>query len=209
MSAAKHTVTTGLGVREQKKRDTQRLLARVGMRLFLEQGFNETTLDQIAEEAEVSRRTIFSYFASKEDILIASYDTGWDDILADIRQAQRTAVPVQVVCASVQTRLASQSDKDMQAMRQMMMLSVTLRSRGQSVFLEREQAVLEALTQVWPEAERQWELRLAAMAAVGAFRVAVEIWRAMPEGPQAQSLQALTEQAFAALHQAVPAQALR
>ena len=61
MSVAK---TETDGVRAQKKRATQRLLTQTGMRLFLEQGYAETTLDQIAAEAGVSRRTIFSYFAS-------------------------------------------------------------------------------------------------------------------------------------------------
>lgn len=196
MAAAKHPGAPGAGLREQKKRDTQRLLARVGMRLFLTQGYNETTLDQIAQEAEVSRRTIFAYFASKEDILVASHDAGWDDILGDIRQAPRDAMPLQLVCDSLLARLAAQSHQDLLAMRQMLLLSATLRSRGQTVFLEREQSVLQALAQVWPEPGRQWEIRQAAMAAVGAFRVAVDMWR---EGDMDQSLHALTLQSFAAL----------
>lgn len=189
-----------MGLRAQKKQDTQRLLARVGMRLFLKQGYNETTLDQIAQEAQVSRRTIFSYFASKEDILVACYDAGWNDTLEGIRRAPATAVPLQVVCNSLLERLAAQSHQDLLAMRQLMLLSETLRSRGQTAFMEREASVVQALAQVWPEPERQWEIRLAAMAAVGAFRVAVGIWR---DGDMDQSLHSLTLQGFAALQQLV------
>lgn len=182
-------------VREQKKRDTQRLLLQTGMRLFLEQGYTETTLDQIAAQAGVSRRTFFSYFASKEDILVASSEAGWDDIVGDIAQGSREAEPLQLVCDSLLARLSRQSNKDLRALRQLMLLSATLRSRGQLAFIEREQAVAQALCQVWPEPERQWELRLAAMMAIGAFRLAVEEWRGNPK----QSLQELSELSFARL----------
>ena len=185
------------GVRELKKRETQKLLTQTGMRLFLEQGYGETTLDQIAAEASVSRRTIFSYFASKEDILIASSDTGWDDILCDIRAASPEAQPLQVVCNCLLQRVGSRSNEDMLALRQLMMLSATLRSRGQTIFVDRELSVAQALAEVWPQPQRQWELRMTAMAAIGAFRLAVDTWRDDPQ----QSLHALTEHSFAQLQQ--------
>lgn len=40
------------------------------MALFLEQGFQETTVDQIAEAAGISRRSFFRYFATKEDVVL-------------------------------------------------------------------------------------------------------------------------------------------
>lgn len=181
------------GVRAQKKRETQRLLTQTGMRLFLEQGYAETTLDQIAAEAGVSRRTIFSYFASKEDILVASSDDGWEDILGDIRAARPDEQPLAVVCNSLLGRISTRSNKDLLALRQLMLLSATLRSKGQVVFFEREHAVMQALVEVWPEPGRQWEIRLAAMASVGAFRLVVDTWR---DSPEELSLQTLTEQCF-------------
>ena len=185
------------GMREQKKRETQKLLTQTGMRLFLEQGYGETTLDQIAAEAGVSRRTIFSYFASKEDILVASSDTGWEDILGDIRAASPESTPLQVVCNCLLQRVGARTNEDLLALRQLMLLSARLRSRGQTVFVERELSVAQALAQVWPDAQRQWELRMAAMAAVGAFRLAVDTWRDSPQ----QSLFALAQQSFAQLQQ--------
>ncbi|RGE47128.1 TetR family transcriptional regulator [Comamonas testosteroni] len=188
-----------IGLREQKKRDTQQLLVATGMRLFLEQGYTETTLDQIAAEAGVSRRTFFSYFPSKDAILVAASDAGWDEILGDIAKiSPQDSSPLQAVCECLLARLAKRSNDDLVAMRRLMLLSATLRSRGQTVFLEREYAIAQLLAQIWPEPERQWENRLAAMAAVGAFRLAVDIWR---DGPEEQSLQALTEQSFAQLSQ--------
>ena len=57
------------GLRERKKRATRAAIHDAGMRLFAEQGFAGTTIDQIADAADVSRATVFTYFPSKEDIV--------------------------------------------------------------------------------------------------------------------------------------------
>jgi AcrR family transcriptional regulator len=59
------------GLRERKKQATREALARAGLELFVERGYDETTLDEIADAAGVSTRTIFAYFPSKEDILFS------------------------------------------------------------------------------------------------------------------------------------------
>ena len=63
---------TAIGLRERKKRETRRALARAGLELFVERGYEATTLAEIADAAGVSTRTIFAYFPSKEDILFSS-----------------------------------------------------------------------------------------------------------------------------------------
>jgi AcrR family transcriptional regulator len=57
------------GLRERKKQQTRETIARVALQLFAKRGYDQTTLAEIAEAADVSTRTIFAYYQSKEDIL--------------------------------------------------------------------------------------------------------------------------------------------
>ncbi|MGW0083078.1 TetR family transcriptional regulator [Streptomyces sp. NPDC003393] len=58
------------GLRERKKQRTRAAISDAAIHLFLEQGFDETSVAQVAEAAEVSRRTLFAYFPSKEDLVV-------------------------------------------------------------------------------------------------------------------------------------------
>jgi AcrR family transcriptional regulator len=74
------------GLRERKKQRTRELIASEAVRLFGERGYHATTVADIAAAAEVSERTVFTYFATKEDILFADHSDFRDRLAAVLEQ---------------------------------------------------------------------------------------------------------------------------
>jgi len=66
--------TGHLSLRDRTSRAVRAEVGAVGMRLFLEQGFERTTVDQIAAAAGLSRTSFFRYFATKEDVVLGSLE---------------------------------------------------------------------------------------------------------------------------------------
>jgi AcrR family transcriptional regulator len=80
------TETRGLGLRERKKQQTRETIERVALELFAERGYDQTTLAEIAEAADISPRTIFGYFESKEDILFCEESGEMEKVEDALRQ---------------------------------------------------------------------------------------------------------------------------
>src|ERR1700688_1327203 len=67
--------------REQKRQETLKRIGEKGLKLFIANGYERTTLEAIAAAAGISRRTFFYYFKSKEEVLLASQGGGFLDAL--------------------------------------------------------------------------------------------------------------------------------
>lgn len=98
------------GLRERKKAGTRTAIQRHAVRLFREQGYDATSIEQIARAADVSHRTVFRYFPSKES-LVTTDDTG--SRLAEACRAQPDDLePVAALRAALRSVLA---DVDVEA----------------------------------------------------------------------------------------------
>lgn len=85
-------MAAAMSLRELKKDRTRELLARVAIELFEEHGFDAVTVDQIVAKAEVSPRTFFRYFGSKEAVLFSD-QAAVLDILRDAIEARPSEEP--------------------------------------------------------------------------------------------------------------------
>ena len=78
--------TAGSGRRHQKKLETRAALNEAAVKLFASQGYEGTTVDDLCREANVSLRTFFRYFESKDDVLFAAR---WTSTRSSPRSAAR------------------------------------------------------------------------------------------------------------------------
>jgi AcrR family transcriptional regulator len=78
------------GLRERKKAKTRATIREHAMRLFQEQGYAATTVEQIAEAAEVSPSTFFRYFPTKEDVVLTD---DFDPLIVAAIRAQPAGSP--------------------------------------------------------------------------------------------------------------------
>jgi AcrR family transcriptional regulator len=76
-------------MRERTRRLAQAELTVIAQDLFVEQGYEETTVEQIAAAAGMSKRTFFRYFASKDDLVIGKYDMFGDRMAVALRSRPR------------------------------------------------------------------------------------------------------------------------
>jgi TetR/AcrR family transcriptional regulator, regulator of mycofactocin system len=86
------------GRRERKKIETRAALEAAALRLFAERGYEQTTVDDIAEAADVAVRTFFRYFQSKQHVLFGDVAL---NIAARLRARPAAEPPVQAVGAAL------------------------------------------------------------------------------------------------------------
>src|SRR5262245_6502210 len=73
------------GLRERKKQQTRELLAETARRLFGERGFERVSVAEIAREADVSEKTVFNYFPTKEDLVYWRLESFEEELIGTIR----------------------------------------------------------------------------------------------------------------------------
>jgi AcrR family transcriptional regulator len=185
------------GLRERKRRATSERIIENGLKLFVKNGYEATTLDAIARAAGISRRTFFYYFKSKEDVLLAAHDSGFREAL---KPAMLDQPPDQAPFDAVQKcliKLASRYEtKESIVFDRLMESTEALRARKEAVFVETEQILLEAMCELWPSPGRRDGLRLVAMVAMGTLRLALDKWK---QNDAAHPLAYYLRQSFALL----------
>ena len=81
----------------RKRLATRQKISDVATRLFFERGFDEVTMDEIAEAADVSRMTVFNHFSRKEDLFFDLDEEGREDLLAALQKRDPGTPPVEAL----------------------------------------------------------------------------------------------------------------
>jgi AcrR family transcriptional regulator len=80
-----HRMERGIGLRERKKLQTREAIAGAAWQLFLERGFDDVTVAEVASAADVSEATVFNYFPTKEDLAYHRMEDFEEEMLGSIR----------------------------------------------------------------------------------------------------------------------------
>jgi AcrR family transcriptional regulator len=174
-------------LRERKKARTRESLREAALELFARRGFDRTTVDDIAEACEVSPRTFFRYFATKEDVLYADDPTWRDVVLAEIAERPVHEAPFAALRAAMLV-VAHDYERDRDK------LAVRVRIVAESPQLQIYRAVRQ---QGWEAdvvnaleqrsgvrgAQARHELELLAAIGIDALRVTLNAWLVDGRGP--------------------------
>jgi AcrR family transcriptional regulator len=184
------------GLRERKRRETLQRITEAGICLFIEKGYDATTIEEISAAAGISRRTFFYYFKSKDDVLL-SLQSGMGAMIADaVRSAPKDKQPLDTIRDAVVAVCAAVPADDMIVIDRLMRSSDAVQARKQASYVQHEQTLFVALHERWPEPERKIALRLVAMLAIGAIRLSTDIFHR--EGG-CRPIETILREAFSAL----------
>lgn len=134
------------GLRERKKRLTREAIVAAAARLFAERGFENVTVAEIADAANVSVKTLFSYVGAKEELLLADGPTVLDDMVDAVRNRRLGQTPL---VAAAQALLVAVGDPDparsLEGFRRVVSSGPAARSRVRALWEETEVMLADAL----------------------------------------------------------------
>ena len=165
-------------LRDRKKERTRRVIQAEALRLFAEKGFDETTIEEIAEAADVAPRTFFRYFSTKEDVVFWPV---YRPLLAGLMAARPDESAAQALCHAIVDGLSAFYDQDRE--RVLKRLKLAFRTLALQPRLRQEQAtsahaMAAVLAQRLGMSPDNLEVRAMAAAVAAALWVAVEEWQA-------------------------------
>ena len=169
-----------VGLRERKKEQTRRALEDAALDLFERQGFDRTTVEEIAAACDVSPRTFFRYFATKDQVLFGD-DGEFTDMLTDLEHRPVDEPPLRSVRAAVDAKIESFADERERLVKRARILAETpsLQFHGPHEHVGKIEAVVDALARRDAAAgvqPRVLELRLGVGVGFAAIRAALDTW---------------------------------
>jgi AcrR family transcriptional regulator len=165
------------GLRERKKARTRAAIREHALRLFREQGYAATTVDQIAEAAEVSPSTFFRYYPTKEDVVLQDEL----DVLAlgGFEAQSPDLSPVAAFRAAARDAFTSLDQDDLAKLRETAELTLTvpeLRARAMDEFTRTIEVIAEAAAKRSGRDPNDFAVRILAGAIVGVIMAATMPW---------------------------------
>jgi AcrR family transcriptional regulator len=162
------------GLRERKRRATHLRILEAARALFVARGYDGTTLEDIADASNLSRRTLFHYFRSKDDILM-SMAGGMGDALVQGLEAQPPGKsPLATMMDAMADIAAAQPHDELLIFDKVMRSSEAVLARKRANYILSEEVLFDAMQGRWPEPAMREELRLAANMVVSVVRLSLE-----------------------------------
>lgn len=166
-----------LGLRERKKLRTRHALIAAALRLFAEKGYEQTTVSEIAAAADVSTRTFFSYFASKEDVIFHNSRESLDRalrVIAERGQGERAVDLLSRVITSGFAALAvdDRLTREIAPINHLIMTVPSLKARGLLLLFDSQRELAEALHRACSDELSLTEASAAVGAVIGGAKLA-------------------------------------
>lgn len=171
------------GLRERKKARTRASLREHALRLFREQGYTETTVEQIAAAAEVSPSTFFRYFPTKEDVVLQD-DMDMRMLEALGRQPPEMS-PIAAIRAASRDAIASFGPQELETFRVSTELTLTVpevRARAMDEFARTIDVMGEAIARRAGRSGRDMNARVLAGAVIGVIMSVTMPWSELAVG---------------------------